>query len=46
LFGSVHEESWTLEDRKADIVFYVDHSGSMGRQRSSTRDSFDVFMGS
>ena len=45
LFGSVHEESWTLEDRKADILFFVDHSCSMDDNAAALADNFGVFIG-
>ena len=45
LFGSLHEESWTLEDQKADILFYVDHSGSMLDDAVALADNFAVFIG-
>ena len=45
LFGIVHEESWTLEDRTADILFYVDHSGSMADNAAALADNFGVFIG-
>lgn len=44
LFGSVHEESWTLEDRKADILFFVDHSCSMTDNAAALADNFGVFI--
>jgi hypothetical protein len=44
LWGSVHEESWTLEDADADILFYVDHSGSMADNASELAANFDGFI--
>jgi hypothetical protein len=44
LWGAVHEEKWTLEDMDADILFYVDHSGSMLDNATALADNFETFI--
>jgi hypothetical protein len=44
VFAAGHQDSWTLADRKADILFYVDHSGSMDDDAAALADNFAGFI--
>ncbi len=43
-FADTHEDSWTLEDVEADILFFVDHSGSMADDAAALAANFEGFI--
>jgi hypothetical protein len=44
IFEATHEDRWSLEDLRADILFYVDHSGSMDDDAALLATNFSSFI--